>query len=88
MVRLSLTVSKGDVWDQSPHHFAQEAFAPVSNDRCANRLACRDSHTHVGLIAFLRNQHNKRVGIGLAITPHPLEVFGSGQTELSLHPRL
>jgi hypothetical protein len=34
----------------------------------------------------LHYQHNKRVGIGLARTPHPLEVFGAGQTELSLHP--
>jgi hypothetical protein len=34
----------------------------------------------------LYNQHNKRVGIGLAGTPHPLEVFGAGQTELPLHP--
>jgi hypothetical protein len=26
------------------------------------------------------------VGIGLAGTPHPLEIFGSSQAELSLHP--
>jgi hypothetical protein len=26
------------------------------------------------------------VGIGLARTPHPLEVFGSGQTKLPLQP--
>lgn len=28
------------------------------------------------------------MGIGLACSPHPLEVFGSGQSKSSLHPRL
>lgn len=28
------------------------------------------------------------MGIGLACSPHPLEIFGSGQSKSSLHPRL
>jgi hypothetical protein len=49
---------------------------------------CRTSLIHRVASPFMRlyYQHNKRVGIGLAGTPHPLEVFGAGQTELSLHP--
>ena len=43
-------------------------------------------HRIASLIIRLNYQHNKRVGIGLAGTPHPLEVFGAGQTKLSLHP--
>jgi hypothetical protein len=39
-------------------------------------------------VTFLDYQHNKRVGIGLARTPHPLEIIRPGQTEISLHPRL
>jgi len=40
------------------------------------------------VVALLYHQHNKRVGIRLARTPHPLEIFRPGQTELSLHPLL
>jgi hypothetical protein len=39
-------------------------------------------------VAGLHHQHNKRVGIRLAILPHPLEIFRSGQAKLALHPRL
>lgn len=28
------------------------------------------------------------MGIGLTCSPHPLEIFGSGQSKFSLHPRL
>ena len=28
------------------------------------------------------------MGIGLACSPHPLEIFGSGQSKTFLHPRL
>ena len=43
---------------------------------------------HARMVTLLYNQHSKRVGIGLARTPHPLEIFRPGQTELSLHPLL
>src|SRR5215212_7707284 len=75
-----------DVRDQSPHHFAQETFGTVPINRCSHRSPRGDTDFYTRLVMRLHYQHNKRVGIGLARTPHPLEVFGAGQTEFSLHP--
>jgi len=76
----------GDAGEQRPHGFAQESFCPVPMNGRPYCPACRDPHFYTRLIMSLHYQHNKRVGIGLARTPHPLEVFGSGQTKLSLQP--
>jgi hypothetical protein len=81
-------VVRGGGGEEAAHCFAQETFCAVAVNGCANRLAGCDSHAQAGLFAFLDNQHNKRVGIRLARAPHPLEIFGPGQTEPSLHPRL
>jgi hypothetical protein len=81
----------GDVWDEWTHRFTQKSLCPVALHCCPDRPACRDPHANArpsALLAFQHNQHNKRVGIGLTGTPHPLDIFGSGQTEPSLHPRL
>jgi hypothetical protein len=82
-----------DAWEEGSHRFPKEAFGAISINRCSHRSTCRHSdlyarlaHRVASLIMRLNYQHNKRVGIGLAGTPHPLEVFGAGQTELSLHP--
>jgi hypothetical protein len=78
----------GEAGEEAAHGFPQESLCAVAVHGCANRLAGSDAHPQAGLFAFLHHQHNKRVGIRLAGTPHPLEIFGPGQTELSLHPRL
>ena len=78
----------GDGWDERAHRFAQKSFRAVPIDSRPHRPARRHPHLHTRLVMRLHYQHNKRVGIGLSITPHPLEVFRSGQTETSLHPRL
>ncbi len=78
---------------REPHRFAQETLGPVPINGCPHRPPGRHPDFHAGLvhriaslIMSLHYQHNKRVGIGLARTPHPLEVFGAGQTKFSLHP--
>ena len=79
------------MWDESAHGFAQKPFGPVPVNSCSHRPSRRHTDPYMrdfsaSLVMSLHYQHNKRVGIGLAGTPHPLEIFGVGQTELSLHP--
>jgi hypothetical protein len=75
-----------DVWEQGPHRFAEETFCSIAMNSGPYCPPSRNTDFDLRLIMSLNYQHNKRVGIGLARTPHPLEVFGSGQTKLSLHP--
>jgi len=75
-----------DVWQQSPHCFTQKPFSSVTMNGGPDCPSSRNSNLYAWLIMSLHYQHNKRVGIGLARTPHSLEVFGSGQTKLSLQP--
>ena len=75
-----------DAREQTPHGFAEKAFCSITMNGGSHRLASRDPYFQIWLFIALHYQHNKRVGIGLARTPHPLEVFGSGQTKLSLQP--
>ena len=67
-----------DVREQTPHGFPEEAFCTITMNSGPHRLARRDPDLYMRLFIGLHYQHNKRVGIGLARTPHPLEVFGSG----------
>jgi len=83
----------GNIWDQGAHGFTQEPLGPVSMNGGPYCPSSRHPDFYAGmvpriasLIVSLNYQHNKRVGIGLAGTPHPLEVFGPGQTKFSLHP--
>jgi hypothetical protein len=39
-------------------------------------------------VTGLNHQYNKRMGIRLSGSPHPLEIFRSGQAKFTLHPRL
>ena len=73
--------------ETKPKHLVLAA-AKVGGILANSTRGCRTSLVHgiATLIMRLHYQHNKRVGIGLAGTPHPLEVFGAGQTEPSLHP--
>ena len=76
----------GNARDQGPHGFSQKPFGPVSMNGGPYCPSSRNPDFYAWLFVSLHYQHNKRVGIGLAGTPHPLEVFGPGQTKLSLHP--
>jgi hypothetical protein len=78
--------ARGDVWDESPHRFAKETFSSVPINSRSHRSTRCHANFYARLVMSLDNQHNKRVGIGFAGTPHPLEVFRSGQAKLSLHP--
>ena len=75
-----------EIWEQGPHGFTEKPFGSITMNGGPDCPASCNSNLYVRLFMRLHYQHNKRVGIGLARTPHPLEVFGSGQTKLSLQP--
>ena len=75
-----------EIWEQDPHGFTEEPFGSITMNGAPYCPSSRNSNLYMRLFMALHYQHNKRVGIGLARTPHPLEVFGSGQTKLSLQP--
>jgi hypothetical protein len=78
---------RGDGWGKSPHCLSQEPLCPVASHGGAGRPPSRNSDSQVALRVLVDNQNDKRVGIGPAGTPHPLEIFRPGQTKLSLHPQ-
>ncbi len=71
------------------HRLPQKPLGSIPLHSPTSRLPCRDTHFHVrASVAGLHHQHNKRVGIRLTSSPHPLEIFRSGQSKLALHPYL
>jgi len=56
------------------HRRPQQAFGPIALDGIPDRQASAHSDTHTELVRFHNIQYNKRVGIGFAGTPHPLEI--------------
>lgn len=82
-----LSQSKGHVRKKSPHRFAQKTLRAIASHSASGGASRRHSNSYAGLRILFDNQNDKRVGIGPAGTPHPLEIFRPGQTELSLHPR-
>ncbi len=66
--------TRREVRQEALHGGAQESFGAIPSDGPANGLSGGDSDSHVWLVAGLGNQHNKRVGIRLSKTPHPLEI--------------
>jgi hypothetical protein len=47
---------------------------PVALDRATHGAACRNANMQLAILIVLGYQHNKRVGIRFAETPHPLEI--------------
>jgi hypothetical protein len=56
------------------HGGPQETFGAVAAHRQSDSFPGGHAHAQVRLVAGLDNQDNKRVGIRLAKTPHPLEI--------------
>ena len=56
------------------HGSPQETLGSVPLHRLSNGPPGCHSHTQMRLVTVLDNQDNKRVGIRLAKTPHPLEI--------------
>ena len=61
------------------------AFCSVAENGIADRPSGGNAEPRERQLARLNNQHNKRVGIRLPKTPHPLKIGCTGQTELSFH---
>ena len=63
-----------EVWEDALHGGAQESFGAITSHRVTDCSSRRDADAGAGLVAGLGYQHNKRVGIRLSKTPHPLEI--------------
>jgi len=64
----------------------QPSFNPVPLDSHSDRLSCHDANARLLNFIGSHNQHNERVRIRPAYTPHPLEVGGPGQAKPAFHP--
>jgi hypothetical protein len=62
------------LFQKSVHGRPQQAFGPIALDGIPDRQTSADPHTHTNKVRFHNIQYNKRVGIRLAGTPHPLEI--------------
>jgi hypothetical protein len=66
--------TRREVRHEALHGGPQEAFGAVASHSQSDSFSGGHAHTQAGLVAELDYQHNKRVGIRLARTPHPLEI--------------
>lgn len=58
-----------------PHSLAQQSLGSISLNGVSNRAPGCYSNTDLRRLVRLGNQYNKRVGIGLAVSPHPHELI-------------
>ena len=63
-----------EIRHEALHGGSQETFGTVTAHRLSDSLSGCHSYTEMRLVTGLENQDNKRVGIRLAKTPHPLEI--------------
>lgn len=63
-----------DVRQDALHGGAQKTFGAIASHGGSHSAPGGDSHAHAGRVAGLGNQDDKRVGIRLSKTPHPLEI--------------
>jgi len=63
-----------EVRQEALHGGPQETFGAVTPDSHPDGFSRCHAYADFGLVAGLDNQDNKRMGIGLAKTPHPLEI--------------
>jgi hypothetical protein len=66
--------TRREVRYEALHGGPQKTFGAVASHSQSDGLPGGHTHAQVGLVTGLDNQDNKRVGIRLAKTPHPLEI--------------
>jgi hypothetical protein len=77
--------SRLDEREQGVESLPQEAFSPVAGYGSPDGTPGRDGKTGCFQLILRNHKHNKRVGIRLSYSPHPLEIGRSGQAELAFH---
>jgi len=78
----------GERGEHRTYRFAQQSFGSIPLDSISNCSSCCHAHAQALLFTRLGYQDNKRVGIGRAVSPHPLELIRMGQAIFVLHPHL
>lgn len=76
-----------DLREQTGNGCSENSFGPVALDCFTDCLAGGDANSDDLLLVFLDKQYNKRVGIGTAMLPHPLEISRLLETKSFFHQK-